>query len=258
QRRDHRRPDRRGPAWKRAGGRRNSYSYLLPPAPGSAKPTPDRGPQTPRQPGAPAFAAWPDRGAAMPWSCVDPTRPDSPQVPLVQTVREPPDCTRRRPEPASLTTNSPGEAIALYPTTLEAQIDQSHHDPLRVLVVGAGIAGLTAAQLLRRAGLHPIVVERAGPEADDGYMLALMPMVEAALRDLDVWEPYRNASTALHRFRLRSRTGAVLRTDSMTSMLQRYGDYRGISRGRLMEVLTHAGAPVTFGTTVRALHESSD
>lgn len=148
--------------------------------------------------------------------------------------------------------------MALYPTTLETQIDQSHHDPLRVLVVGAGIAGLTAAQLLRRAGLHPIVVERAGPEADDGYMLALMPMVEAALRDLDVWEPYRNASTALHRFRLRSRTGAVLRTDSMTSMLQRYGDYRGISRGRLMEVLTHAGAPVTFGTTVGALHESSD
>src|SRR5699024_517005 len=97
--------------------------------------------------------------------------------------------------------------------------------------------------------------ERAGPEADDGYMLALMPMVEAALRDLDVWEPYRNASTALHRFRLRSRTGAVLRTDSMTSMLQRYGDYRGISRGRLMEVLTHAVAVTTLDgertTTIR-------
>src|SRR5699024_5846852 len=141
------------------------------------------------------------------------------------------------PEPAWLTSNSPGEAMTLHSTTLETQIDQSRHDPLRVLVVGAGIAGLTAAPLLRGAGLHPIVVERARPGADEGYMLALMPMVEAALRDLDVWEPYRNASTALRRFRLRSRTGAVLRTDSMTSMLQRYGDYRGISRGRLMDVL---------------------
>lgn len=62
---------------------------------------------------------------------------------------------------------------------LEEQLGRQRGDRLRVLVVGAGVAGLTLAQLLRRKGLHATLIERAADSTDVGYMLALMPLVEA-------------------------------------------------------------------------------
>jgi 2-polyprenyl-6-methoxyphenol hydroxylase-like FAD-dependent oxidoreductase len=44
----------------------------------------------------------------------------------------------------------------------------------------------------------------------------------------------------------------------MSAILDRYGDYRGISRGALLEVLTRDGCDVTPGTTVTALTETPD
>lgn len=68
-----------------------------------------------------------------------------------------------------------------------------------MLVVGAGVAGVTVAQLLRRQGLHPVLVERSAREAGSGYMLALMPLVDPVLDALGVREPYRAASVGLDR-----------------------------------------------------------
>lgn len=147
--------------------------------------------------------------------------------------------------------------MPLLPTTLTDQIEAAADDPLRVLVVGAGMAGLTTAQLLRGAGLHPILIDRLADESHPGYMLALMPMVDAALTDLDVWAPYRERSIEFTHYRARAHTGRTLRTDAMTEVLEEFGEYRGIERGELIETLSHAGAPVTLATTVTGLHEGS-
>ena len=48
----------------------------------------------------------------------------------------------------------------LEPVPLSQQLAAVRNDTVRVLVVGAGVAGVTLAQLLRRAGLHPVLVER--------------------------------------------------------------------------------------------------
>ena len=42
---------------------------------------------------------------------------------------------------------------------------------MRVLICGAGVAGLTLAWCLERRGHVPIVVERAPHLRDDGYMI---------------------------------------------------------------------------------------
>lgn len=147
--------------------------------------------------------------------------------------------------------------MSFIETPLHDQLEAAAQDPRPTLIVGAGIAGTTLAQLLRRAGQHPVLIER-GADRHPGYMLALMPMVDAALEDLGVRAAYRGRSEPLNRYRVRSRTGRILRTDPIAEVLARYGDYRGISRGDLLDVLTTDHAPVSTGATVSALHEDDD
>src|SRR5688500_14949115 len=141
------------------------------------------------------------------------------------------------------------------PISVEKQYEHAGRDDLRILIVGAGIAGVTAAQLLRRGGRHPVLVERGDSESAPGYMLALMPMVDAAIDDLGVRDRYRAHSVSLERYAVHGHTGRLLRVDSMASIMARYGDYRGISRGALLEVLTADGCAVAFETTVTELSE---
>jgi salicylate hydroxylase len=143
----------------------------------------------------------------------------------------------------------------LTPTTIEAQLAALREDPLKVLVIGAGVAGIALTQLLRRRGLHPVLVERAVPEESPGYMLALMPMVDPVIDALDVRSEYFDRSTALDRYRIRSHTGRLVREDPLGDLMARYGDYRGISRGDLLDVLSSAGGPVSYQTTATAVRQ---
>ena len=102
----------------------------------------------------------------------------------------------------------------LTATSVQTQLGAVRADRLRVLVVGAGVAGVTLAQLLRQEGLHPVLLERSGQHADSGYMLALMPMVDPVLEDLGLREEYRARSVGLQLARLvlhRSEALAALR-----------------------------------------------
>lgn len=145
----------------------------------------------------------------------------------------------------------------LNPIPLQEQYEHAEKDGLRVLVTGAGIAGVTVAQLLRVQGLHPVLIERRRDEGHPGYMLALMPMVDRAFDELDVRAHYRANSVPLARYGFHAHTGRLLREDSMSSILDRFGDYRGISRGELMEALTAQGCGAAFGTTVTGIEETS-
>jgi len=145
----------------------------------------------------------------------------------------------------------------LTATSVQAQSGAVRADRLRVLVVGAGVAGVTLAQLLRQEGLHPVLLERSGQHADSGYMLALMPMVDPVLEDLGLQEEYRARSVDLRRYRVRNRAGAPIREYSMEGMLSRFGDYRGISRGELLRVLGSRGGTVSYGATVTAVEQRS-
>jgi salicylate hydroxylase len=133
----------------------------------------------------------------------------------------------------------------LEATSIQAQLADARGDRLRVLVVGAGVAGTTVAQLLRREGLHPVLVERSAREADSGYMLALMPLVDPVLDTLGVRERYLADSVGLDRYRFRNPAGTTLGEYSLAGLFDRFGDYRGISRGELLGVLGSAGGAVT-------------
>ncbi|GIL27361.1 FAD-dependent oxidoreductase [Actinocatenispora comari] len=146
----------------------------------------------------------------------------------------------------------------LHSIDAATQYRDARHDPLRVLVVGAGVAGVTTTRLLRRNGLHPVLIERSASGAAEGYMLALMPMVGPVFDELSLWPEYRKHAVAFGRYRLCAHHGRPVRTDSMGELLADYGDYRGIGRGELLDVLSGADCPVSFGTTVAGLSETAE
>ena len=141
----------------------------------------------------------------------------------------------------------------------DEQYEATTSDDLRILVVGAGIAGITVAQLLRRQGRHPVLIERSRNSetmTDDdhaGYMLALMPMVDPIFAELGVREHYREASVAIDRYAFHAHTGETLREDRLGSLLARYGEYRGIARGELITVLSTETCPVAFDSSLDSL-----
>ena len=141
----------------------------------------------------------------------------------------------------------------LTATTLHTQLESQRDDHLRVLIAGAGVAGLTLAALLRRSGLNPVLIERMPSMAHPGYMLALMPTVDAVLDDLGIHDEYLAHSSPLARYAFRSHRGKTLRLDDVGGLLSIHGDYQGIERGVLLDLLTAEGMPVSFNTTITAV-----
>nr|WP_281370310.1 NAD(P)/FAD-dependent oxidoreductase [Microbacterium pseudoresistens] len=139
---------------------------------------------------------------------------------------------------------------------MRAQIDAQTDDAVRILIVGAGMAGVTLAQLLRRRGIHPILVDRIDPAGHPGYMLALMPNTTGVFGELGVHDEYARRSVPLRRFRFRSHRGRALRTDDLGGLLASYGDYRGIDRGALLEVLTADGCAITTGLSAHDMQRA--
>lgn len=151
--------------------------------------------------------------------------------------------------------------LMFQPATLQQQYAAAESDDLRILVVGAGVAGLTVAQLLRHHGRHPVLIDRArGVEAllaenKAGYMLAMMPMVDPVFDTLGLWADYLPRGVPLARYGLHAHHGKQIRNDSLADLLSPYGSYQGIARGELIESLASTGAPATLDTTVGALTE---
>ncbi|CAM5475742.1 FAD-dependent oxidoreductase [Rhodanobacter lindaniclasticus] len=143
-------------------------------------------------------------------------------------------------------------------TSLKEQMARAQDDHLRVLIVGAGVAGLGLAQALRAAGRQPVLVERAADHADSGYTLALMPLVDPLIRRIGVQAAYHARSERFHRYVLHGRHGQVLREYAVDSLLECEGNYRGIARGELLQALATDGAPVSYATTLTALRQTPD
>ncbi|MGY1644119.1 FAD-dependent oxidoreductase [Geodermatophilus sp. SYSU D00703] len=113
---------------------------------------------------------------------------------------------------------------------------------------------MTLALCLRGAGLHPFLPERRPSGADRGHVLGLVPLVDPALRHLQVGGTYRERSVPVRRYTLRDRAGRPLREYSFESLLAS-GDHRGIERGELLAVPAAAGGRVSNGATVTRIEQ---
>jgi 2-polyprenyl-6-methoxyphenol hydroxylase-like FAD-dependent oxidoreductase len=130
----------------------------------------------------------------------------------------------------------------------------------RILIVGAGMAGLTLATSLRRQGLNPDIVERQQSWPVHGAGIYLVGNAMRALGSLNLAnEVLQNGSIIRKQILLdaRGRQLAVIDTESVWAEC---GPCVGIRRADLQSILVEAlgDAEVWFGTSVTALAQQRD
>ncbi|GAA1603161.1 FAD-dependent monooxygenase [Actinoplanes couchii] len=123
---------------------------------------------------------------------------------------------------------------------------------LRILVVGAGVAGLAAARGLRVAGFRPDVVEALPASVVPGAGIHLPGNASRALRLLGLDVPLRPLGDLIFRQVFLDTRGRQLFEMDVAALWSGVGESRVLSRADLQQVLlTGVGGEVRFETEVR-------
>jgi FAD-dependent urate hydroxylase len=115
---------------------------------------------------------------------------------------------------------------------------------LRILVVGAGIAGLGAARALRQRGFAPDVVERESAWAPTGAGIYLPGNTARALRALDLESAVIERAALIPHQRMCDHRGNLLTDIDVATMWRDVGPCLAVHRADLHEVLAFHGDPV--------------
>ena len=129
----------------------------------------------------------------------------------------------------------------------------------RIIVIGAGIAGLATAVALRRTGYEVSVIEQRPAADGTGAGISIWPNALAALDTLGVGTDVRDAGGRISAGALRWRDGRWLRRPDTDRIVRALGEpLVVIHRARLTEILTDAlpAGTVTYGRTATALEVS--
>ncbi len=125
---------------------------------------------------------------------------------------------------------------------------------LRILVVGAGIAGLAVARGLRLAGFRPDVVEELPASMLPGAGIHLPGNAARALRQLGLDAPLRPLGDLIFRQLFLDSRGRELFELDVAGLWAGVGESRALSRADLQQVLlTGVGGAVRYDTAVRGL-----
>ena len=114
------------------------------------------------------------------------------------------------------------------------------HDPMKAILIGAGIGGLSAAIALRRVGIDAVVFEQADVVREIGAGLTVWSNAIKALRKLGAVELVLTTGSVLERFETRTWRGEVLSECPMGDLGRKAGAPNIIiHRAALLRALTN-------------------
>ncbi len=132
----------------------------------------------------------------------------------------------------------------------------------RILIVGGGIGGLTAATALGQKGFDVTVIERDPTNEVEGVGISQQANVVRALAGLGLAEDYIDAGYAYHAVEIYAPDGALIVRTPSVSLIEGYPASMGIPRRALHGVLENAaskaGATIRRGVTALALDEHGE
>ena len=130
----------------------------------------------------------------------------------------------------------------------------------RVLIVGAGMAGLSLAISLRRQGLNPDIVERQPGWPAHGAGIYLVGNAMRALGSLQLADEVLQNGSIIRTQTLSNAAGQQLAVIDTESVWGKCGPCAGIRRASLQNILVEAlgDAGVRFGTSVTALAQQQN
>src|SRR5213075_354670 len=82
---------------------------------------------------------------------------------------------------------------------------------MKILIVGAGIAGMTLAALLRRQGISPVIIERAPNFDHAGYMIVLYPLGSRVLYGLGLYDRLVESSVNVEFYAVHDNRGRLIK-----------------------------------------------
>ncbi len=129
---------------------------------------------------------------------------------------------------------------------------------MRVLIVGAGLAGLTLAARLLQQGRRPIVVERSTSE-DAGYAIGLYPLGSSVLHGLGAYDDFLERGLAVRRYLLADGSDRTLQDLDMSVLTGQTGPMVMVTRADLVRLLESrcAGADIRRGARVASIEQAA-
>jgi 2-polyprenyl-6-methoxyphenol hydroxylase-like FAD-dependent oxidoreductase len=127
----------------------------------------------------------------------------------------------------------------------------------RLLIVGAGIAGLTLAAALHQHGFKPELVERSHEWQAVGAGIAVQPNGVRILQALGMGETLERAGTVIRSWDFCDQYAERLCETDLQKLWEGVGPFIGIERSKLQQVLRE-GATITprLDTTITSLREN--
>jgi 2-polyprenyl-6-methoxyphenol hydroxylase-like FAD-dependent oxidoreductase len=122
-----------------------------------------------------------------------------------------------------------------------------------VLIVGAGVAGLTLAARLAQQGREPVVVER-DTDPQRGYAIGLYPLGSCVLHGIGAYDEFLALGHAVEIYELADGAGRPLQTIDMSALTAGIGPMVMLRRDELLALLERAAkVPTRRGVTVTDL-----
>ena len=131
------------------------------------------------------------------------------------------------------------------------------HGHLRVLIVGAGVAGLSLANALIQEGVQPTIVEISSDAFHRGVGMKIWPNALLALRTIGLDGSVIDAGRQQTKAYYMNQTGDILSVSDLTTKVATIPPHISIGRPALIEAIRpHNRADIRTGLTVVSLEQS--